>query len=656
MKKILLLGLVIICIAILFYLPTRSKSIYVQEEYVPNEVLVKFKRGIDKSDIRSAINSIQAKIIINRGNEITPSSWEPEDLELRSFRLDPDLLHIKVPDFIGTEYAIFLLNQNPIVEYAEENSIGHVCETVPEETKNPDFYRQWALKNTGQGDGTEGADIKATFAWDYFTGSSDIVVAVIDTGVNYGHMDLDHNAWINPGEINNNGIDDDNNGYIDDIHGWDFVDWDRIPADEDGHGTHCAGIIGAEVDNYQGIVGVCWQISIMALRAGDENGDFEKTDVVKALDYATENGAHLSNNSYGWSTGGNALKEAYERARDWNKDSGGKLIVAAAGNDPPYEEIVYPAKYNLENIISVLATNNKDELAGFSKYHQYDVDLAAPGGTDDPLIDEDDIYSTIPDSPWWAYKYGTSMAAPHVAGVAALIWGKPPKTPKTMWQKVKEYIFHSVDELPSLTDKCATGGRLNAYTPFTEPPPSAPTNLNATATAWTQIRLCWTDNSDDEIGFEIQRKKEGENDFSSINAVLEDQFMFTDTTATAGITHYYRVRSYNLANSSFTTDSTFIPISTPAAPTWLRARSPSPPDGVSLSWYDNSNNELGFVIERKSLSYPIWEEYDLAGPNATTYFDEDVEPGETYWYRVKSWNPIGDSGYSNEIQVVIFDF
>jgi len=293
MEKKLLLGSAIICIAFLFYLPTRSKSFDVQEEYVSNEVLVKFKRGTDINDIRFAINSIQGKIIKCSGDEISLSSWNPENSASRSFRLDPNLLHIKVPDFIGTEYAIYLLNQNPYVEYAEENSIGHLCEVEP---SDPYFGLQWALKNTGQGEATEEADIKATFAWDYFTGNPDVVVAVIDSGIIILHEDLwMENIYFNENDPIN-GQDDDNNGYTDDFHGWDFVDGDNCPNDGTGHGTHVAGIIGAKGNNSKGIAGVNWNVKIMVLRVADGNGDVTIKRAVDALDYATENGAHLSNN------------------------------------------------------------------------------------------------------------------------------------------------------------------------------------------------------------------------------------------------------------------------------------------------------------------------------------------------------------------------
>lgn len=222
---------------------------------------------------------------------------------------------------------------------------------------------------------------------------------------------------------------------------------------------------------------------------------------------------------------------------------------------------------------------------------------------------------------------------------------------------MKEIILDNVDILPSLSGKCLTGGRLNAYNPFTEPQPSAPSNLNASPTAWTQINLIWQDQSNNEIGFEIQRKKAGENDYTTIEARKENVTYYYDKTASGGIIHYYRVRAYNLGgNSSFSTKTVTIPATIPAAPSWLRARSPSPPDGVSLRWHDNANNEEYFIIERKSLSYPFWQEIDGAGPNATMYFDEDVDPGETYWYRVKACNPIGDSYPSNVIEVEIFYF
>ncbi|MFQ5722422.1 MAG: S8 family serine peptidase, partial [Candidatus Aminicenantales bacterium] len=274
MKKILLTTLLGVFLLSLTFFLISIKSDATQEQYlpreyyVPNEVLVKFKEDISIDSIHEAINSIQGKIITYLGKEISLAKWNPEDFSSSSFRLDPYLFHVKVPASIGTEQAISVLNQLPIVEYAEKNWIAHIL-IEPNDTY---FYKLWGLHNEGredQGGGTCDADIDAPEAWDIFTGSSNIVVAVIDSGVDYNHVDLAANIWINEDEIPENGIDDDNNGYVDDIYGWDFNTGDpENPQDNDSmdeftnplyyprwyHGTHVAGTIGAVGNNNEGVV------------------------------------------------------------------------------------------------------------------------------------------------------------------------------------------------------------------------------------------------------------------------------------------------------------------------------------------------------------------------------------------------------------------
>jgi subtilisin family serine protease len=192
------------------------------------------------------------------GREISTYDWDAQTASLRSFLADPNLLHIKVPESVGTEQAIYLLNLNPNVEYAEKNYIGHALATIPNDTH---FSKLWGLRNTGQTGGTSDADIDAPEAWDIHKGSTSIVVAVIDSGIDYNHVDLQANIWKNPGETGGgketNGQDDDGNGYIDDWHGWNFVDGNNNPMDmyvESYHGTHVAGTIGAKGNNGTGIV------------------------------------------------------------------------------------------------------------------------------------------------------------------------------------------------------------------------------------------------------------------------------------------------------------------------------------------------------------------------------------------------------------------
>jgi subtilisin family serine protease len=233
------------------------------------------------------------------------------------------------------------------------------------------------LNNTGQTGGTSDVDIDAPEAWDITTGNSNVVVAVLDSGVDYNHPDLINNMWTNPGEIAGNGLDDDNNGMIDDVRGWDFVDDDNDPMDSDDHGTHVAGTIAAEGNNGNGITGVVWTAQIMPLRFLNAFGSGSVADAIEAIDYAIENGANIVNASYGSYTSSTAERDAIVRARD-----AGILFVAAAGNDNWNNDSAtkhYPSGYDLANIIAVAATDESDARASFSNYGVTSVDVAAPG-------------------------------------------------------------------------------------------------------------------------------------------------------------------------------------------------------------------------------------------------------------------------------------
>jgi beta propeller repeat protein len=374
------------------------------------------------------------------------------------------------------------LNQDPAVAYAEPNYTLSIDATIPNDTQ---FSDQWALDNTND------CDIDAPEAWDITTGSSDIIVAVVDTGIDYNHPELADNIWINENEaegdansdgypgiggmdddadglidedsqgnsryledgatvnpewINDIAADDDENGYADDIHGYDFCtsgqSRDSDPMDDRGHGTHCAGIIGARGNNNNGIAGVCWDVTLMALKFLPSSGGGQTADAVVAWYYAVDNGARIISNSFGGSGYSQATQDAVDYAY-----SQGVVMVASAGNDDssgPH----YPSHYN--HVIAVAATDRDDQKASFSNYGER-IDIAAPGVS---------VVSTTPDNSYTSWG-GTSMACPHVAGVAALILTQAPQsTPEEVYQAITRF---SDDLGEPGKDDIFGHGRVNAY-------------------------------------------------------------------------------------------------------------------------------------------------------------------------------------------------
>jgi len=337
-----------------------------------------------------------------------------------------------------------------VVRDAEPDHIFTLCATIPNDT---DFEDLWGMDNTGQSGGWVDADIDAPEAWDMTTGSGAMIVGVIDTGIDIDHPDLAANMWVNPGEIPGNGIDDDGNGYADDVHGWDFYHWDDDPDDDNSHGTHVSGTIGAVGDNNAGVVGVNWHVKLMALKTLGPSGGGSNSDTAEAFAYVTwmrTNGVNirLTSNSYS----DDAVPAFFEDAVQASCDAG-MLVVAAAGNhgnSSPH----YPAALAFPSVISVAATDHNDVRTGYSAYGTTSVDLGAPGGT---AITE--ILSTTPGGNYGG-KYGTSMACPHVAGAAALLWDLMPDRSA---DQIRDAIFTGVDPVDTLSGITVTGGRLNVY-------------------------------------------------------------------------------------------------------------------------------------------------------------------------------------------------
>lgn len=294
-------------------------------------------------------------------------------------------------------------------------------------------------------------DISAPSAWDITTGSAGVVVAVIDSGVNYQHQDLSAQMWINPGEIAGNGIDDDANGYVDDVHGINAVVNGGDPRDDNGHGSHVAGTIGASANDAGPHVGVAWNVRIMALKFLDASGSGSLEDAIECLDYARQKGAHIMNNSWGGGPFSTSLFDSIQATRN-----AGMLFVAAAGNEANNNDVspAYPASYNVDNIISVAAVDINSNLANFSNFGSQSVDIGAPGVN---------IFSCLHSSPTaYGPLNGTSMASPHVAGVAALLWAQLQPTTISGVADLRQRILAGSVATPSLNGKVATGSRLNA--------------------------------------------------------------------------------------------------------------------------------------------------------------------------------------------------
>jgi len=414
---------------------------------------------------------------------------------------------------LSTSELIDKLSTDPNIAYIEPNYKYHIATTPNDEL----FDKQWGLKNIAQEikgvNGVKGADINATIAWNTTTGSNNYVVAILDTGVDYNHTDLSSNIWQNSSECTNswpNGLDDDNNGYIDDCYGYDFAsnnngDNDYTPypdlpysSNHHYHGTHVAGIIGAKANNLDGIAGVNWNIKIMSLKIFQPNGDGYSSDILEAYEYITtmkDKGVNIvvANASYSGGEHSYIMKQAIE-----NLEDRGVLLVAAAGNNESNIDHfkAYPASYDCKNIIAVAATNNKDELAYFSNYGKESVDIAAPG---------EDIISTIPSDSHNEYRYlsGTSMATPFVTGAVALAYSSlesnlTNSSPKESAIIIKNHILGTAKTLDSLKEKIKTGARLDLAMAVTNRVNARTTIFNIREQRLSKLQLGGDSNTDSD--------------------------------------------------------------------------------------------------------------------------------------------------------------
>jgi thermitase len=426
--------------------PTQEEPTYEDaagRAFAPGEVIVAMEEPASQDDLRDI-------------NQETDATIE-EDLP-RS-----DVNVVDLPRDLSVGEAVQVYEDSPDVAYAEPN-----FRVQPAVTPNdPNYSGMWGLNNTGQTGGRPDADIDAPEAWNSITGSQETVVAVIDEGIDINQPDLRDNIWTNSGEVPGNRIDDDGNGYVDDVNGYDFAnddatvyDPDPISGKGDEHGTHVAGTIAATGDNGVGVSGVNWDAQVASLKFLDaDTGNV--ADAIEALNYAVAEGMPISNNSWGAEGQSRAMEDAIRRA-----DAAGHVFIAAAGNaesdgvghnNDATPQI--PSSADVPNVVAVAATDDTDRLASFSNYGATSVDLAAPGVG---------ILSTLPGKRYGRYS-GTSMAAAHVAGVAALIQSQPnAPTGANADTQTKAQILQYVDEKASLEGEVATNGRLNALGALTQ--------------------------------------------------------------------------------------------------------------------------------------------------------------------------------------------
>lgn len=403
-----------------------------REKFKPDQVLVKFRKGVRGEAVAAAHGRLGARI-------------------LKNYPRIGGLQLVRIPPSMTVEDAMEKYGKNPNVLYVEPDYDVHAV-VIP---NDPSFGTLWGLHNTGQSDGTSGDDIDAPGAWDYTTGDSSVVVAVIDTGVDYNHPDLAANIWSNPLDCNGNLSDDDGNGYVDDCHGIDTQNHDSNPFDDNMHGTHVSGTIGAVGNNGVGVTGVNWNVSIMACKFLDASGNGLTSGAIECLDYVAamkDRGVNIiaTNNSWGGYTFSQALLDAIELNRQK-----GILFFAAAGNgdgdnigDNDDGLPFYPANYYAANVVSVAATDRLDARGSFSNYGRHTVHLGAPGVA---------ILSTTPGNTYTSLD-GTSMATPHVTGVAALLKAYDSSLD---WKQIRNRIVAGGDTIASMSNTISQK-RLNA--------------------------------------------------------------------------------------------------------------------------------------------------------------------------------------------------
>lgn len=445
-------------------------------EYAPGEVLVKFKPGSGLEQVKAQAESLGLSVI--RHFQVPESRVE---------EFGGELYQLGIKGGASVEDAVAQLSGRDGIAYAEPNYLIQVEdgqeEPPPSNLPNDLDSRLWGLKNAGQDGGTAGVDINATGAWEISKGATSEnapLIAVIDTGIDYNHPDLAANIWTNPGEIAGDGIDNDENGYVDDVHGANMIAESGDPMDDNRHGTHCAGTIGAVGNNGEGVVGVNWNANMAGVKFLSGSGGGTYADAIEAVLYADRIGARVTSNSWGGTGFSEALQDAFAGSP--------ALHIAAAGNSSADADRRkhYPSGFELPNIVSVAAHDRNDRMASFSNYGATSVDVAAPGV---------DIFSTVPGGGYQSLS-GTSMATPHVSGVVGLMLANNPELTN---EQIKNRLINTAIPGEAYQGKMVSGGRVSALNVLEndEIAPAPAVDFHISDIGATGIEVGWTATGDD---------------------------------------------------------------------------------------------------------------------------------------------------------------
>lgn len=453
--------------------------------YVPDQVIVKFAPGFAPHAVRSM--AFTQGLTMVRRFDVPPQLVSA---------LGGELYQFTVAGRDSVERAVERLSGQPGVLYAEPNYIIGADDTHLRGTAfevptgdpappRPNDLRpdQWNMENRGQQGGKPGVDIGAARAWGIETGKPNgqgPVVAVIDSGVDPNHPDLAANMWTNPGEIPGNGIDDDRNGYVDDVHGINAQKHTGNPMDDNGHGSHCAGVIGAVSNNRNGIAGLNWTATMAGIKMSNEFGSADAASAIASILYATSIGARITSNSWGAGAFSQGLKDVMAASP--------ALHICAAGNSAQDNDLypTYPASFDLPNVVAVAAHNRNDEMPHFSNYGAHTVHVAAPGEA---------ITSTLPNG-GYGQMSGTSMATPHVAGVAGLIAAHFPGISN---EQIIARLMGTSVSAPAYQGKTISGGRVDAGGALRDDriAPERPRDLRPAQVGSNRVTLQWTATGDD---------------------------------------------------------------------------------------------------------------------------------------------------------------